>query len=290
MPKCLRREGRAQAAPAGDDLVEDEQDAVPRADVAQPLEVALGGHQHAARGRDRVDDQRGDVRGVVQRDDAALELVGELRAEIGLSPRKCIPGRIVRVPEVVHARHQHAAVGLAVRRHAADRHAADVDAVVRALAADEARTRALAPQAMVGDRDLERGVDRLGARVGEENLLHALRRDGGDALGEAEGQRMAERERGREVELARLAPDRLDDARPAVPRVDAPQRRQAVEHLLSFDRREVHVLRRGDEARLGLESPVVGERHPVVLEVDGAHGLQVDACVHDATLRFLFDS
>ncbi len=82
--KVLRGERRAEPAPAGDHLVEHQQDAVLRADVAQPREIALRRHQHPARGRDRVDHHRGDVGGVVQRDDALLELVRELGTVGGL--------------------------------------------------------------------------------------------------------------------------------------------------------------------------------------------------------------
>ena len=77
-------ERRAEAAEAGDDLVEDQQDAVLVADLAQPLEIALRRDQHAGRAGHRLDDDRGDGRGVVQRDDA-LELVGELGAVLGLA-------------------------------------------------------------------------------------------------------------------------------------------------------------------------------------------------------------
>ncbi len=124
--------------------------------------------------------------------------------------------------QVVDVRQERPGVGLAVRRHAADRHPGDIDAVVGALAADEAGAGAFAAQAMVGKRDLERGVDRLRPRVGEEHPPHARGRDPRNALGETERQRMAERERGGEIELARLLADRLDDARPAVAGVDAP--------------------------------------------------------------------
>ena len=75
----LRGERRAGAAEAGDHLVEDQQDAVLVADLAQALEIALRRNQHAGRTRDRLDDHRGDRRCVVQRDQP-LEIVGELGA------------------------------------------------------------------------------------------------------------------------------------------------------------------------------------------------------------------
>ena len=81
---ALGGEGVAEAAEAGDDLVEDQQDAVLVADRAQPLQIALGRRQHAGRARHRLDDHGGDGRGVVQRDDA-LEFVGEMRAPFRLA-------------------------------------------------------------------------------------------------------------------------------------------------------------------------------------------------------------
>src|SRR5688572_22198562 len=77
---------------------------------------------------------------------------------------------------------------------------------------------------------------------------------------------MAGGERRREIKLARLLPDRLDNARAAMPGVHAPQRRETVEHLAAVGSRVVHVFRRHDELRRRLEARVVGERHPVVLE------------------------
>src|SRR5688572_32815201 len=110
----------------------------------------------------------------------------------------------MRVAQMVHPRQQRPAVGLAVRLHAADREAGELAPVVGALAADEARARTLAAQALPGERDLERGIDRLRAGVGEEHVAHAARRKRRYALREAERKRMADGERRRVVELGRL--------------------------------------------------------------------------------------
>ena len=100
--EARRRERRAEAAEAGDDLVEDQQDAVLVADRAQPLEVALGRDQHAGRAGHRLDDHRGDGRRIVQRDDA-LEIVGQLGAVLRYAARERVARKIVRVAQVVDA-------------------------------------------------------------------------------------------------------------------------------------------------------------------------------------------
>ena len=67
---ALGGEAVAEPAEARDDLVEDQQDAVLRGDLAQPLEVALGRRQAASRTGHRLDDDGRDGRGVVQPDQA----------------------------------------------------------------------------------------------------------------------------------------------------------------------------------------------------------------------------
>ena len=54
---------------------------------------------------------------------------------------------------------------LAVAGDAADRDAAEADAVIAALAADQPGARAFAPRAVIGERDLQRGLDRLRAGI-----------------------------------------------------------------------------------------------------------------------------
>ena len=93
-----------------------------------------------------------------------FELVGEMRAPFRLALRVGLLAAIIGVRQVVDAGKQRAEE-LAVVDDAADRDAAEADAVIAALAADEARALPLARHVPVGERDLERGVDRLGAGV-----------------------------------------------------------------------------------------------------------------------------
>ena len=76
--------GEAEPAKAGDDLVEDQEDAVLLGDLAQPLEIAFRRRQYACRSRHRLDDHGGDGVGAVQIDDA-FEFIGEMRAIFGLA-------------------------------------------------------------------------------------------------------------------------------------------------------------------------------------------------------------
>ena len=81
-PNFVGGERRAESAEAGDDFVEDEEDAVAVADLAQPLEIAVGRNEHAGRSGDGFDDHRGDrVAAVVAND--LLERVGEAARRAG---------------------------------------------------------------------------------------------------------------------------------------------------------------------------------------------------------------
>jgi hypothetical protein len=100
--------------------------------------------------------------------------------------------------------------------------------VVAALAPDEPRPAPLAARPVVGERDLERAVHRLGAGVGEEDVLEPVGREVAHPARELEGLRMPHLEGGRIVELGHLALHGLGDLRPRVARVAAPQTRGAV--------------------------------------------------------------
>ena len=128
--------------------------------AAQPLQVALRRDQHAGRARDRLDDDGRDGLGAVQRHQP-LELVGEMRALLRLPAREGVVGQ-VGVRQVVDAGQQRPEE-TAVVDDAADRDAAEVHPVIAALPPDQAGPAALAPSAVVGEGDLQRGIDALGA-------------------------------------------------------------------------------------------------------------------------------
>ncbi len=265
--EVLGGEARAQAAEAGDDLVENQQDAVLVADRAQLLEIALGRHQDAGRAGHRLDDHGGDGRGIVQRHDL-LELIGQMRAPGGLAAGIGVLREIMRVRQVVDKRQAHAEL-LAVGRNATHRDAAEAHTMIAARAADQAHTLPLPARLVIGQRDLERGVDRFRAGIGEEDMVEIAREHRRQPGGEFEGQRMAHLEGRREIHPRRLGVDGLHDRRAAMAGIDAPQARCAVEHLTAVHRRVVHVLGGDEHARIALELPVRRERHPQSFEIVG---------------------
>ena len=200
--EALRGERLPGATEAADHLVEHEQDAVRVADLAQALQVALGRHEAAGRAGDRLDEARGDVLGAVEVHEAR-EVFGELDAVRAFAPREEVLLE-VRVPHVRDAG-QPGSEFAAVVDEARQRDAAEVDAVVGALARDEHVAAALTARLVVGERDLHRGVDRLRAGVGEEDPVEVARRQLGDARRELELLRMPAQERRHEVELAPAA-------------------------------------------------------------------------------------
>jgi hypothetical protein len=198
--------------------------------------------------------------------DESLELVGQVRAVFRLAARVRVPGDVVRVRQVVDAG-QPRAEPLAVVDHAADGNAAETDAVVAALATDQARARAFTTCTLVGERDLERGVDRLRPRVREEDVTQSVRQPVHDVVGELERGRVPHLEGRRVFHGGDLPAHRLRDLLAAVACVDAPEPRHRVQDLPPVRRPVVHAFRAGEQARVGLELPVGRERHPEGVEV-----------------------
>src|SRR5690348_4711300 len=142
--------------------------------------------------------------------------------------------------QVIDAGNERATEQLAICSDASDRHAAEVRAMIAALASYEARLRGVAAHAVIGDGDLQRRVDRFRPGVGEEDIVESGRRYVDEARGALERHRMPQLERAGEIELARLAANRLDDLRPAVSGVDAPQARGAIEDACPVRRYVAH--------------------------------------------------
>ena len=125
-------------------------------DLTQPPEVTFRGRQHAGRSGHRLDDHGGNRGGAVQVDQP-LHLVGEMRAVFRLALGEGLLVAVIGRGKVIDAGQQRSE-HLAVVDNAADRSTAEADAVIAALAADQAGARALTVDLMIGQRDLERGI------------------------------------------------------------------------------------------------------------------------------------
>ena len=194
-----------------------------------------------------------------------------MRAPFGLALGEGLGVAVIGVRQVVDAGEERAKE-LPVIDDAADRDAAEADAVIAALAADEAGARAVAAHVVIGERDLECGVDRLRTRIAEEHMVEIAGREGRDAACEFKRVRMSELECRCVVELLRLALDRRDDRVAVVARIAAPQAGSAVEHSAAVVGVIVHPLGPRDQPRRLLEGAVRRKRHPERFEIVGPRG------------------
>ncbi len=260
---ALRGEGLAHATEAGDDLIEDQQDAVLGGDLAQPLQIAHRRQDDPGRAGHRLDDHRGDVLRAMQHHQP-FQFIGALHAVLRQAAAEGIALQIEGVRQVIDT-WQHRAEGATVVGHAADRHAAETDAMIGQLAANQPRARALTDGALIGQGDLQRGIRRFRSGVGEEHPVQAIGADGGELLRQLEGQRMAHLEGRSKIHLGDLLAHRLADFASAMAGIAAPEAGGAVEHLAAVARRVIHALGTLQQARRGLELAVGGEGHPEVI-------------------------
>src|SRR6516225_3323837 len=108
---------------------------------------------------------------------------------LGHAAREGVAGGVMGMRQVIDGRKlREEAPGV---DDAADRDAAEADAVIAALAPDQPGPLSFAASPMIGERDIERRVDRLRARTREEDAVEPLRRHGRKPCGEFEGERMA---------------------------------------------------------------------------------------------------
>src|SRR5262249_44947763 len=154
----------AGAAKAGDHLVENQQDAMLVADLAQALQVSLWWNENAGRSGDRLDETGSDRARAIHVDEA-LQIFRQLDAGCRFATAKPVFRQQGRTQ--MHDAGHDGTEGLAVAHHAAKRDTADIDAVIGALAADEARALALAIGDMIGERDLDGAFHRFRAGIAE---------------------------------------------------------------------------------------------------------------------------
>src|ERR1700691_6709847 len=95
----------------------------------------------------------------MQRDNA-FKIVRKMRAPFGLADSERLMLAAIGCRQMIHSG-QERAEEFAVVDNAADRNAAEADARIAALAADQAGPAGLPANVVIGERDFERGVDRF---------------------------------------------------------------------------------------------------------------------------------
>ena len=125
--------GKAIAEPpeAGDDLIEDEQNAVAVADFAQAREIRLGRCEDPARSRHGLDDHRGDGLAAHLGADG-FQRVGVLRAARGLALGEAVARGIIGQRQAMIRTRKKRAETLLIVGQPAQRHAAEIDAMIGA--------------------------------------------------------------------------------------------------------------------------------------------------------------
>ena len=172
--QCSHANQRPDASPARHHLVEDEEDPVLIADLADRLEVAVGRVDEAVRADDRLHDHGGDrVRALVLEELLEVRPARADRARVGVPGGAAVRVRVEHAYDAGHPR-----LGEPAARVARERDRAGRRSVVRAVARDHLLA--------AGDRacELDRVLVRLGAAVREERVVEVARHHLGDEAGE----------------------------------------------------------------------------------------------------------
>jgi hypothetical protein len=257
-----RREPAARAAEAGDHLVGDEQHLVAVADLANEREVVVGWIDDAAAAVDRFGDERRHRAGPFAQDRLLQQPRGGLSGRLtrlAVLHAVGIAGRDVH--EAGHARLEHLPVG----GHAGGAHRLLGDAVIGLLARDDLDLVGLALGLPVEPRGLERRFVGLGAAGGEEDPLHVAG-ELDQLAGERDGRDTGRADVAREVRhLLHLGGRRVGQLGAAVPDVDVPQPRQAVDHLVAADVLDHGAPTAHVDDRLGVVDRVMQRMDEVIL-------------------------
>ena len=184
-----------------------------------------------------------------------------MRAVVGVALREGLLRSVVGRGQMIDVA-QHRAERFTVVGDAADRHAAEIRAVIAAHAPDQAGTLCLTLRAPVGKRNFQRGVGGFRTRIAEEDVVEARGRHRRNAAGEFDDGRVCELKGRREVEFFGLLGDCRRDLLAAVPGERAPKASKTVEQFAALRVVVEHALPARDDARLGLELAVRGEGKP----------------------------
>src|SRR6516164_7120261 len=144
--------------------------------------------------------------------------------------------------------------------------------MITALASNQAGARSLAPQAVVGDRDLESSIDGFRARVGEEHPIKIARQHGAEPRRRLECAGVSHLKSRHIVETRNLVAHGRYDFGMGVAGIATPEPGGSIEDFATVMRRVVHALRRHEQAWRSLKLSIGGERHPVGFDVVARYG------------------
>ena len=231
-------EPAAEAAEAGDDLIDDEQHVVLGEDRLHLLEIALGRHDHAAGAHDRLGDEGGaGLRPFLL--DQRFELVRKACRKGFLALARLALAEVMRAGGVDRALDRDVE-RLVIERNAGEAAGRHADAVIGAHARDDLLLLRLAAQVVVVAHELELGVVGVGARAAEEHLAHLLGagflvQQAKQLLGQLDLRRVRRGTEGvEEAELGHFLGGGLAELGAAIADVHAPQARRAVDVALAL--------------------------------------------------------
>ena len=240
-PVAMAAEPVPQAAPAAHHLVEDQQHLGRVAQLPHLAQIGLGRGMHAARGLHRLHYHRGHRSRV-----PALQL-GRQGVDV-MGGDLAAPG------------HQRTEAG-PVLVQPAHRQPAEVHPVIGPVQRDEPGLVGQAPALPVGPGHLERGLHRLRARVGEEDVVQVARRALRHRPGKPLGRLVAVAEQAVVLQRRELALHRLGDLGPAVAHDGAGHSaRGGVQQAAALRVDDLDALALGQPA--GRRPPGRGERQP----------------------------
>ena len=166
-------------------------------------------------------------------EDDLLQLVGQRHILLGQPFGEGIFGDIEGMRQMINPGQQ-GAEPLAVAGNPPHRDAAKADPVIATLATNQPGAGALTASPLPGQRNLERGIDRLGTRVGVEDVTKALGGNLHQLVGQLERQGVAHLECGSEIEVGNLLGDRLGNLAPTMARVATPESGCAIQYLAAI--------------------------------------------------------
>ena len=165
------------------------------------------------------------------------------------------------MPQVVNTG-QSIAIPFAVVREATNRYPAESNPVIAFFPPDQAGALTFAAGAVVGQSDFQGGIHRFRAGVGKKHMVQGVGGDGGKALSQNEGQRVAHLEGRCEIQRRNLLLHGINDALTAMAGVTAPETAGSIQNLPTVGALVIHAFGAGQKPGLMFELTVGREGHP----------------------------